>query len=58
MNILGDSLEKIAFEKAGIIKPRVPVVVGETLPETRSIFDNIAAEKKCSASFGNRRKKT
>jgi len=45
MNILGDSLEKIAFEKAGIIKDRVPVIIGETLPETRSIFNNIAAEK-------------
>ena len=45
MNILGDSLEKIAFEKAGIIKDGVPVVIGETLPETRSIFDNIASEK-------------
>ena len=45
MNILGDSLEKIAFEKAGIIKDGVPVVIGETLPETRSIFHNIAAEK-------------
>jgi len=38
-------LEKIAFEKAGIIKDGVPVVIGETLPETRSIFDNIASEK-------------
>ena len=45
MNILGDSLEKIAFEKAGIIKSGVPVVIGETLPETKSIFDTIAAEK-------------
>ena len=45
MNILGDSLEKIAFEKAGIIKNGVPVVIGETLPETKSIFDTIAAEK-------------
>jgi len=45
MNILGDSLEKIAFEKGGIIKSAVPVVIGETLPETKSIFDNIAAEK-------------
>src|SRR6188768_4106232 len=44
MNILGDSLEKIAFEKAGIIKPGIPVVIGETLPETRSIFEKIAAE--------------
>jgi dihydrofolate synthase/folylpolyglutamate synthase len=45
MNILGDSLEKIAFEKAGIIKDRVPVIIGETLPETKSIFEKIAAEK-------------
>jgi dihydrofolate synthase/folylpolyglutamate synthase len=44
MNILGDSLEKIAFEKGGIIKPGVPVVIGEMLPQTRSIFKNIAAE--------------
>jgi len=44
MNILGDSLEKIAYEKAGIIKSGVPVVIGETLPETKSIFDTIAAE--------------
>src|SRR6186997_222301 len=35
MNILGDSLEKIAFEKAGIIKKNIPVVIGEVLPETR-----------------------
>jgi dihydrofolate synthase/folylpolyglutamate synthase len=45
MNILGDSLEKIAFEKAGIIKAGVPVVIGETLPVTKSIFDTIATEK-------------
>jgi len=45
MNILGDSLEKIAFEKAGIIKPGVPVIIGETLPGTKSIFEKIAAEK-------------
>src|SRR6187401_2245914 len=45
MNILGDSLEKIAFEKGGIIKPGVPVVIGETLPETKSIFEKIATEK-------------
>jgi dihydrofolate synthase/folylpolyglutamate synthase len=38
MNILGDSLEKIAFEKAGIIKSGVPGVVGETLSETKPIF--------------------
>lgn len=38
MNILGDTLEKIAGEKAGIIKPGVPVVIGETLAETLPVF--------------------
>ncbi len=38
MNILGDSLEEIAFEKAGIIKKGVPVVIGESLPQTKGIF--------------------
>jgi len=39
MGFLGNTLEKIAFEKAGIIKENVPVVIGEALPETRNIFE-------------------
>lgn len=35
---LGNTLASIAGEKAGIIKPNVPVVIGETTPETRSVF--------------------
>lgn len=42
--VLGDTLEKIAFEKAGIIKPHVPVVVGETQSETKPVFLKKAAE--------------
>lgn len=42
-DMLGDTLDAIAAEKAGIIKPGVPVVVGETLPETRPVFGAIAA---------------
>jgi dihydrofolate synthase / folylpolyglutamate synthase len=42
--ILGDTLEKIAFEKAGIIKPDVPVVIGETASETKPVFLKKAAE--------------
>ena len=38
-DVLGDSLGEIAFEKAGIIKPRVPVVVGESHPETDAVFE-------------------
>ena len=45
MNLLGDSLEKIAFEKAGIIKQGIPVVIGEVLPETLPVFEQTAKEK-------------
>lgn len=44
MNMLGDTLEKIAFEKAGIIKAGVPVVIGEVIEETRNIFESRAAD--------------
>lgn len=47
MNILGDTLKKIAAEKAGIIKPSIPVVIGEYITETKSIFINKAIE--CNA---------
>lgn len=35
---LGNTLESIAFEKAGIIKPKIPVVIGEYTKETKSVF--------------------
>jgi dihydrofolate synthase/folylpolyglutamate synthase len=54
MNILGDSLEKIAFEKAGIIKTNVPVVIGEIIPETKSVFENIASEKNAPFHLANK----
>lgn len=38
-DMLGDTLGEIAFEKAGIIKPRVPVVIGESHPETDAVFE-------------------
>lgn len=44
MNLLGNTLDKIAFEKAGIIKQNVPIVVSETLPETRLVFEKKALE--------------
>ena len=49
--LLGNSLEQIAMEKAGIIKPGVPVVIGEALPETRPIFEAIAEENKSPITF-------
>ena len=48
---LGDTLSKIAREKAGIIKPNVPVVIGETLPESKVVFTEIADKNKASISF-------
>ncbi len=53
MNILGDSLEKIAFEKAGIIKKKVPVIVGEMLPETKPIFEERAQQLNAPISIAN-----
>ncbi|HRP30278.1 MAG TPA: folylpolyglutamate synthase/dihydrofolate synthase family protein [Agriterribacter sp.] len=44
MHILGNTLGEIAFEKAGIIKPGVPVVAGEVLPQTESVFAAVAAK--------------
>jgi len=41
---LGDSLEEIAFEKAGIFKPGVPVVTGETAPGPLSVLRRRAEE--------------
>ena len=38
-DMLGDTLGEIAFEKAGIIKPKVPVVIGESHPETDPVFE-------------------
>ena len=38
MAFLGNTLEKIAGEKAGIIKPNIPVIIGETGPETKPVF--------------------
>jgi dihydrofolate synthase/folylpolyglutamate synthase len=37
-DLLGDTLPKIAFEKAGIIKTNVPVIIGEYNPETLPVF--------------------
>ena len=48
---LGDTLAKIAAEKAGIIKEGIPVVIGETTPETKPVFERIAAEKKAPIFF-------
>ena len=50
---LGDTLEKIALEKAGIIKPKVPVIISETQPETKMIFTLIAHQLKSNIIFAD-----
>ncbi len=56
MNMLGDSLDKIAFEKAGIIKENIPAVVGEVLPETKDVFIQKAKEKNAPLSIASQRR--
>jgi dihydrofolate synthase/folylpolyglutamate synthase len=57
-NLLGDTVEKIAFEKAGIIKPGIPVVIGETDPKTKAVFLEKAAETQSEIIFADRHIKT
>jgi len=44
-NLLGNTLEKIAVEKGGIIKENTPIIIGRKQKETNTIFQNIAKEK-------------
>ena len=50
---LGDTLEAIAHEKAGIIKPAIPVVIGEYVPETRAVFLAKASETNSEIYFAS-----
>ena len=49
--LLGNTLEEIAGEKAGIFKKGVPALVGEYLPQTRPVFEAKAAEVGCPLTF-------
>ena len=48
---LGDTLEKIAFEKAGIIKQNIPVVIGEYTIQTKPVFLEVASKNKSEIYF-------
>ncbi|MES2411611.1 MAG: folylpolyglutamate synthase/dihydrofolate synthase family protein [Bacteroidota bacterium] len=50
---LGHTLEAIAFEKAGIIKPNIPVVIGEYVPETKPVFLAKAKEMNSEIYFAS-----
>lgn len=51
MDLLGDTLPLIAAEKAGIIKPDVPVVVGEYQEEVAAVFEKQANERRSLLKF-------
>lgn len=53
MNLLGNTLEEIAFEKAGIIKEGIPVVIGEEKTETAFVFKDIAYKKQAPIYFAD-----
>jgi dihydrofolate synthase / folylpolyglutamate synthase len=50
---LGNTLEAIAFEKAGIIKPKIPVVIGEYTNETKHVFLSKANENNSEIYFAS-----
>ncbi len=59
-NLLGGTIEKIAKEKAGIIKKNTPIIIGRKQKETTEIFRKIAEEKQTKliyASVNNKYKK-
>ena len=53
MNILGNTLQLIAKEKAGIIKPGIPVVIGEYQPEVAQAFIDKAEQENSRISFAS-----
>lgn len=53
-DLLGDTLEKIAFEKAGIIKENIPVVIGETQSETKPVFEEKAKSLNAPIYFADK----
>jgi dihydrofolate synthase/folylpolyglutamate synthase len=53
-DFLGDTLGMIAAEKAGIIKTGIPVVIGESHPETAPVFDRVVREKNSVITYADR----
>ncbi len=56
MNVLGNTLEKIASEKAGIIKKGIPVVIGQTQTETEQVFVEKAAAMQSPIIFADKKR--
>ena len=55
MDLLGDTQAKVAFEKAGIIKAGVPVIIGESHPATKGVFVTSAGLCNSTISFADER---
>lgn len=55
MDLLGNSLEKVAGEKAGIIKKHIPVIIGETQKESKEVFIRKAREMEAPVYFADTR---
>jgi len=55
---LGNTLGEIAFEKAGIIKPRCPVIIAENAPEAIAVLQSIAAQKNAPITLVNAAEKS
>jgi len=56
MDLLGNTLQKIAFEKAGIIKPGIPVVIGEEQTEIKNVFLESAEENGSPVYFASQKR--
>ena len=54
MNLLGDTVQKIAAEKAGIIKARIPVIISQTQIECLTVFGNKARELKSPIEYADK----
>ena len=55
VDMLGDTLPKIAFEKAGILKFNTPVVISECQDETAPVFEQVAQEKNAKLIYADQR---
>lgn len=53
MDLLGDTLPKIAFEKAGIIKQHTPVIISQSQPEVQEVFKKKASETQSGLTFAD-----
>ena len=54
VKFLGENEEEIAAEKAGIIKPEIPVVIGETQEGSKDVFINTAKDKNAPIFFADK----